>query len=121
MSAIVTKQSLEQMLEAADTETKGRIIGRALVGLLRRQTAEEQASNETTVNNNVGFAGCDAKSGSITAKYFLSHGRLEQWQIDRWMKPSCGYPRICKYDRQLNEIAQAKAARRAQQPQLELQ
>mgnify|MGYP000209306595 CR=1 FL=1 len=110
MNNIVTKDSLKQMLEQSDEEKRARIIGRALVALFNRQTREEQASNDTRQFNNVGFSGADAKSGSLTAKYFLKHRRLEKWQIERWLKPSKnGYPRICKYAAQLNEVACEKA------------
>lgn len=112
--AIVTKQSLAAMLHAAPTvERQAQIIGRALVALFDRQTASEQSANTTDQNNNIGFAGCDALSGSLTAKSFIKRGTLESWQVQKWMQVSRGYPRICKYARQLNEIALEKAARKA--------
>jgi hypothetical protein len=88
------------------------VIGRALIALLENQTRDEQYSNATTNHNNIGFTGADARSGSLTAKYFRKHGKLLDWQIDRWTKPgSNGYPRLCKYWKQLNEAAEAKAAK----------
>ncbi len=113
--AIVTKQSLNQMLADASEEKRARIIGRALWALFERQTHDERNSDSTRCSNNIGFASCDAKSGSITAKTFRRTGTLQQWQVDHWMANSNGYPRICKYARQLNEIAEEKAAR---QPRL---
>lgn len=110
MNDIVTKDKLKQLLDQSDEEKRAKIIGRALVALFNRQTHDEQASNNTHTFNNVGFSGADAKSGSLTAKFFLKHGRLEKWQVERWLKTSkSGYPRICKYASQLNEVALEKA------------
>lgn len=109
--AIVSQNSLQLMLEDATTEKRIRIIGRALVALFERQTEAEKASNDTRVWNAVGFSGADGKAGSLTAKYFLKHGTLLDWQVERWMKPQKnGYARLCKYHRQLNQIAVAKRA-----------
>lgn len=112
--AIVTKDSLKKMLDDAPTvEAQAKIIGRALVALFNRQTQSEQSSNTTDNLNTIGFAGCDARSGSLTAKTFLKNGTLQSWQVQKWMQETRGYPRICKYHRQLNEIAYEKAERKA--------
>lgn len=109
MTALVTKESLQQLLNAADDAKKARIVGRALVSLFQRQTEAEQATNDTKVHNTIGFAACDAKSGSITAKSFMKNGTLLDWQVERWTRRQPdGYARICRYVRQLNEIAEAK-------------
>ena len=111
MTAIVTKQSLQSMLSNPNREYVGRVIGRALVALFKRQTKDEQAINATEVHNKVGFTGADARSGSITAKYFMRHGKLQNWQIDRWLKQDKnGSPRLVKYHKQLNEIANERNA-----------
>ena len=101
---IVTKESLINLLETKD---KSHVLGRALVALFARQTRDEQKDNTTEEYNGIGFTGADGRSGSLTAKYWMKHGKLEQWQIDRWMKKSekTGLPRICKYANQLNQIA----------------
>jgi hypothetical protein len=109
---IVTKQSLNVMLNKADDAKKILIIGRALVALFERQTESEQQANTTANLNGVGFAGSDARSGSLTAKSFLKNKTLAAWQVERWMKPQKdGFPRICKYVKQLNEIAEVKAVK----------
>jgi hypothetical protein len=110
MKPIVTKDSLMALLSASP-ERQAQVVGRALIALFRRQTDAEQAKNTTDIWNDVGFQGSDAKSGSIGAKYFLKHGTLLDWQVAKWLKPqgAKGYPRIVKYSRQLNEIANAKA------------
>jgi hypothetical protein len=113
MSAIVTKQSLQQMLDAADAEKRAQIVGRALRVLFERQTEAEKQSNDTRVNNSIGFASCDAKAGSIAAKYFIKHSTLLPWQMERWLaRQRDGKARICRYVRQLDEVAQAKKAQR---------
>jgi hypothetical protein len=84
-------------------------IGRALLVLFKRQTEGEKQANTTNVHNAVGFTPADAVSGCIGAKYFLKHGKMEQWQIDKWIRPNAkGVARIAKYWRQLDEAAQAR-------------
>jgi hypothetical protein len=107
---IVTRDSLQKMLDNADAVKRQHIVGRALVALFERQTAAEQADNVTKEDNGVGFAGCDSIGGSLTAKSYLKNKTLQAWQVEKWMKRgSNGYARLCKYAGQLNEIAVAKA------------
>ncbi len=103
---IVSRDSLQAMLNDTRPRFAEQVIGKALVQIFRRQTESEQASNTTNNLNNIGFAGCDARSGSIHAKYFIKHRKLDQWMIDKWLKIGrSGYSRLTKYHRQLNEIA----------------
>ena len=104
----VTRDSLKALVER-NPEV---VVGRALVALFKAgQTDSERSGNTAEVFNGIGFSGADARSASITAKYFIKHGKLLDWQIESWIKPAKnGYPRICKYARQLNDIAEAKAA-----------
>jgi hypothetical protein len=116
---IVTRESLQLMLDEADEIKRAHIIGRALVVLFNRQTEDEKAKDSTENLNSVGFSGADARVGCLTAKSYLAHKReairtntnpLQPWQIEKWFtKGSNGYSRICKYARQLNEAAEAKA------------
>lgn len=109
---VVTRDSLAQMIHQAqavgDIAKVHRIVGRALVRLFERQTADEKQHNDTENLNTVGFSSSDGRNGSITAKTFLKHGRLTDRQLEEWTAPwrQTGYPKICKYHRQLNEIAQ---------------
>lgn len=106
---IVTKDGLQAMLEAADEAKRTRIIGRALVVLFKRQTATERQVNTTDVDNGIGFTGADGESGCIGAKYFIKHGTLLDWVVEKWMKKNAkGFSRIVKYHKQLNEAAEAK-------------
>ena len=108
---IVTRDSLRDMLANPNPEFVGRVIGKALVAIYARQTQAEQSSDATVEDNGIGFAGADAHGGSLTAKFFMKHNTLLDWQIDAWSKvQKSGYPRLCKYHKQLNEVAQAKAA-----------
>jgi hypothetical protein len=78
--------------------------------IINNQEADEQRANATKDHNGIGFTGADARSGSITAKYFLKHNRLEPWQLQVWTrKNKSGIPRIAKYWSQLNQAAKKKA------------
>ena len=109
---IVTKASLTSMIRtAASEEQLARIIGRACLALFKRQTEAERADNNVKVQNNRGFMPQDAKKGSITAKYFIKHGTLMDWQVRQWTNVNeKGEMRIVKYWRQLNEEAVARKA-----------
>lgn len=118
MTAIVTKTSMMQLLTTVPASYDGDlatwqkyVIGRALVQIFKRQTADEQNAHTTNQYNNIGFAGCDAKVGSFAAKSFMKRGTLLDFQYDKWMTEGRdGFPRITKYHRQLNDIACRKAA-----------
>lgn len=107
---LVTKESIQKMLDNPNRLYVMNVIGRALVAIWNRQTEDEKSTNETKIHNGIGFAGCDARSGSLTARSYLKNKRLEDWQMDRWMKKSekSGYARLCKYHTQLNQIALSK-------------
>ncbi len=105
---IVTKQSMIKFLAERDSELVMHYIGRALVALFHRQVEDEKKSNDTHYDNSLGFSAADAKAGSITAKYYLKHGALLDWQIEKWTADFRGAPRITKYWKQLDEIARQK-------------
>jgi len=91
-------------------------VGRALVHLFRRQTADEQQHNSTKHTNHRGFTGADAHVGSITAKYYIKHGTLQDWQLKQWRKPNRrGVARLAKYYRQVAEEAQNRVAQKSWQ------
>lgn len=111
MTKLVTRESLEALLaDDRGHEFVQHVVGRALVALFDRQTKDEQATDDTHEWNTVGFSGADARSGSITAKTYLKNGRLLDWQVDAWTRDFRGRPRLCKYHKQLNDIAVKKAA-----------
>ena len=106
MSKQVTRDSIQRMLDNTNPNYVMAVVGRALTQIHNRQTYSEQETNSTKEHNGIGFAGCDAKSGSMTAKFYIKHKRLEQWMINKWIKKgSNGYARLCKYHAQLNEVA----------------
>lgn len=106
---IVTRDSLQQMLNNTNPAYVMAVIGRALVHIHNRQTESEKVTNSTKEHNGIGFAGCDARSGSMTAKYYLKNNKLEQWMIEKWLKRgSNGFSRLTKYHSQLNEVATSK-------------
>lgn len=110
MEKLVTRESLKALLsDERGHEFVQHVVGRALVALFNRQTESEKNVNDTQVWNSVGFSSSDAKSGSLTAKYYLKHRCLLDWQVAKWTQEFRGRPRLCKYVRQLNEIANIKA------------
>lgn len=104
IKAIVTRESLILMIQTSPTKRQKHIVGRALVAIFNKQTDEEKNINSTKENNGIGFAGCDARTGSITAKYYLKHKTIEDWQLEKWLTND----RIIKYHKQLNAIAISK-------------
>lgn len=107
---IVTRESLTQLVLRGD-DVAMHAIGRALVHLLDRQTRVEAETNTTRDWNEVGFTGVDGRTGALSAKYYIKHGRLQQWQVDKWTKLNKrGVPRIAKYWKQIDEEAKQKAA-----------
>ena len=108
----VTKEWITNYIRNQPDVKVANMVGRALVALFRRQTEVEQANNVTKEHNKRGFTAPDAKRGSTAAKTFLKHGRFtNEWQWKRWIIcNSKGVPRIAKYSRQLNEVAQSKGA-----------
>ena len=99
----------KEWLAAKIKEDPSRTIGRALLAIYKNQTLNEQSASSTIVQNGVGFCKPDARVGTIGARMYKAHSRLDQWCIDVWMKPARdGYPRICKYADQLNAIAEDK-------------
>lgn len=103
---LVTRESLQAMLESDNSEYVKRVVGRALVAIFNNQTESEKSDNATEESNGIGFSGADARSGTLTAKTFLKRKTLEDWQVERWTRPSKnGYSRLTKYAKQLNRIA----------------
>ena len=106
---LVTRESLQAIIDRADERKKIQIVGRALVVLFNNQTKDEQRVNDTNEHNGIGFTGADGYSGCITAKTFIKRGTLLDWQLERWLKPAkSGYSRITKYHNQLNQAAIAR-------------
>lgn len=108
MKSLVTRESLIDLVTRGNEVSK-EAVGRALVHLFNRQTKDEQITNDTRKHNEMGFTPQDARSGSITAKYFIKHRTLLDWQYEKWIESNAkGIPRIAKYWRQLNEVANEK-------------
>ena len=101
----------EQIVELLRTNDKA--VARALVVLTARQTADEQASEQTRYLNGQGYRPCHARMGASMSKFFEARGFLTPKQIAYWrMKDKTGSMRIGIYAGQLLEAAQEKAARK---------
>lgn len=98
------------MIDGANHSKQELIVGRALIVLFENQTSSEQNNNTTNEANGKGFASADGKAGTLSAKTFLKHGSLFEWQLRKWTKKNNrGISRIAKYHSQLNVAANAKA------------
>lgn len=84
-----------------------RWVERALVVLFERQTADEQAANDTKHRNGQGFSSSDAPLGSYLARWVKDNKRLTGKFLD------AGRKMTLKYTRQLREAAEEKARRQA--------
>ena len=99
--------------------TDERWVRRALIRLYQRQTASEQASEQTHNHNLEGFQPCDARWFSRLAQYAtrFPDRPLSEKQMAIARRPWKGSPAICKYSKQLMAIAAADAqAKQAKQP-----
>lgn len=102
---MVTKEQIVSLLE-----TKDKAIARALVVLNDRQTADEQDSQATRMDNGMGFKPCHARMGTSMAQFFQKYGYLSPKQIAYWRKTDAkGTMRIACYWKQLMEVAAEKA------------
>ena len=108
---LVTRESLIAMLKNPNPKYVETVVGRALVAINNLQTRDEQINKVTAYHNSVGFSGADADIGTRCAEHYLTHKSLLPWMVRVWTKDtSFGYPKITKYARQLNEIAEQKMA-----------
>lgn len=78
-----------------------RAVGRALVAILARQTADEQAAGVTVHHNARGFSGADAEFCTSLAKGFQRYGRLTPKQL------AIARPKMLRYWKQLIEVSEA--------------
>ena len=104
---IVTKSWIVQYIKEKPAELAKAMVGRALWRLWRRQTADEQQDKRTKHRNARGFNAFDAVPGSYAGQYYAKHGTITNQMFKEWTAPRGrgGYPKICRYTRQLNEIA----------------
>ena len=89
--------------------TNDRAVGRALIVLRNRQTADERIAEHTKHLNGRGFRPCHARMGTSMANFYEKFHRLSDKQLAYWRKPmKDGNTRIEIYARQLLEEARAK-------------
>lgn len=105
MEQIVTKEYLVSKIK----DNPNKVVGRALLAIYKRQTGTERQLRKTKIRNGVGFSKPDARIGSQGAYYYMNFSSLPDWLLTIWVRPSKdGNPRICKYAKQLNQIANEK-------------
>ncbi len=106
---MTTKAHIIQLLSTND-----RAVGRALVALTARQTADEQQAESTRHLNGRGFRPCHARMGTSMAQFFEKYNRLSEKQVAYWrVKMRGDKMRIEIYAGQLLEVAAERAARLA--------
>ena len=69
-TALVTRDSIQVMLDSDNKLLVAAVIGRGLWAIFQRQTEDEKVTNNTNKYNNVGFTGADAFGGSLAAKFW---------------------------------------------------
>lgn len=90
--------------------TNDKAVGRALIVLRNRQTADEKISETTKHQNGRGFRPCHARMGTNMADFFERKGYLSSKQVAYWRAPmKDGNSRIEIYSKQLLDEAVAKA------------
>ena len=94
---MITEHDILLLLQNSDAA-----VERAIVVIYNNQTASEQISNVTSINNGKGFSGPDAGYGSYLAKWILSGRHLSGKHLTRARNMSM------KYRKQLLEAAQVK-------------
>ena len=103
------RETFIDMLNTDDYNRKVQIVGRAILVVFRNQTDSEKSANITSNHNMMGFTPADARQGCITAKYFIKHKTLLDFQVDRWLKLNDkGIPRVAKYWKQLADEIERK-------------
>ncbi len=75
-----------------------------MIVLFNRQTRDEQQSGDTRHHNNIGFSGCNARSGTYYAQWVISGKRLTGQHLDKALKIAR------RHSRQLVEEANAPKA-----------
>lgn len=97
MTKVWTKEEIVELLRTND-----KAVGRALLRLRQNQTASEQISKTTKVDNGVGFRPCHARMGTEMAEFFARTGYLSKKQANYWrVKDKTGAMRIGIYANQL--------------------
>lgn len=104
MAKDAVKQAIVESLRTND-----RAIIKALLVLNSRQTADEQAQEETKYHNGCGFRPCHARMGTSMALQFMAKKFLTPKQINYWRIPSRnGEMKIAVYADQLARAAEEK-------------
>ena len=100
----LTREGITELLRTND-----KAVARALVVLHKRQTVDEQISEDTRHRNGRGFRPSHARMGSSMAKFYTVRGFLTPKQTAYWRRTDrTGTMRIALYWAQLVEEAQTK-------------
>lgn len=100
-------KEIRAVLNAENRDLRRRAVQKAIVVLYARQTADEQATEQTRHLNARGFTAADAKRCSFVATFLAKGGNLKDETVARYAR------RVSKYAGQLADIAAEKAAAKA--------
>jgi hypothetical protein len=101
---MLDRDNIVQLLRQND-----RAVGRALVALAERQTAEDDPL-DLGFRAGRGFRHCHTRLGTNMAKFFQEHGHLSPGQLAYWReRQRDGRSRIEVYANQLLDISREKA------------
>lgn len=104
------RESIEELLR-----NNSRAVGRALIALRNRQTADEVATESTRWQNGRGFTAAHARRGVSMANFFERTGFLTPRQLAWWRAPAGkSTSRIGQYSLQLLEVAKEREQMRPQ-------
>lgn len=106
---MITREAIQELLRTRDDA-----VGRALVAITRRQTADEVAAQDTRHQNGRGWQSCHARRGTNMAQFYQRTGFLTARQLAWWRASATpgGRPRIEIYLGQLMLVAQERQAAR---------
>lgn len=111
-----TKFTLKQVAHLLATDDL--FTEKALVALWRRQVEIERKVHETFYLNDRGFQVADARLFSRLAEKVLAGQHLSEEDLREvrrpWARPRIPIPTICKYRRQVLQILEENARRRAE-------
>ena len=104
--AIITRKSLQTLLDNSTTDQLIPLIGKAVTILHNLQRQMDNAVGTDSEFNGVGFINRDRTLGRQTAEYFKRNKFIGNNILNRWLRlDGANWSRLSKYHAQLNIFA----------------
>jgi hypothetical protein len=104
---VLTKAALQQQIKQASPSEREMLITDAVSALYVRHTEREKEVGSAIHLNDLGFDRPDAPTGLRDGRNLRAHGTTPS--INYWTRVDVnGWYKLCKYHKQLNEVAYAK-------------